>query len=288
MGTPVGAPLEFPASPATPAAPAADNVLLFGRKVAGRMLPAFVGPAGIDSSLQPILGRNRVMMWTGHAGQTTVGTFGINAVTAIGTATAAGLATTNVYTWVHGVEYLVTAASATAIAGVRYGQAVCGRGNAAGRGGFFLIFRWGPATGVATATHRAFCGLNVVGTPTDVEPSSRVNILGMGWDAADSNIQFMHNDGSGTATKIDLGATFPVPTSDRSKIYEIAMFCPPNGSTVSYQVTDIGTEDTTSGSVTTDMPSATALLAPLLACSVGGTSSVVGSKICSMYLETDI
>lgn len=35
-----------------------------------------------------------------------------------------------------------------------------------------------------------------VTAPTDVQPSTILNIIGMGWDAADANIQIMHNDGS--------------------------------------------------------------------------------------------
>ena len=90
-----------------------------------------------------------------------------------------------------------------------------------------LVWRWGPATGVTNASHRAFAGMrNTIAAPTDVDPSTLTNICGMGYDAADTNIQFMHNDGAGRATKIDLGAAFPKPNADRTAVYEIAMFCP--------------------------------------------------------------
>lgn len=60
-------------------------------------------------------------------------------------------------------------------------------------------------------------------TPSDTgEPSAYKNIIGMGWDLTDTNIQFMHNDHLGTATKIDLGPSFPKPTADRSQVYEIS------------------------------------------------------------------
>lgn len=42
----------------------------------------------------------------------------------------------------------------------------------------------------------------------DTDPSSSLNLIGVGKDAADTNLQVIHNDGTGVATKIDLGADF--------------------------------------------------------------------------------
>jgi hypothetical protein len=39
--------------------------------------------------------------------------------------------------------------------------------------------------------------------------ASMLNVIGVGSDAADTNLQLFHNDGSGTCTKVDLGANFP-------------------------------------------------------------------------------
>ena len=126
-----------------------------------------------------------------------------------------------------------------------------------------------------------------VTAPTDVQPSTILNIIGMGWDAADANIQIMHNDGTGSATKVDLGASFPVPTVDRAKVYELALFCAPNAATVSWEVTDLGTGAVASGTIATDLPANTTLLAPRGWMSVGGTSSVIGIALMSLYIETD-
>jgi len=271
----------------SPGTPTADTVGLFGRKVAGRMLPAFTSPSGLDSALQPLLARNKIGWVQPNGNATTLGVMGL-ALTATGTATAANVATTNRHTWMRRLNYLVTAAATSAVAGWRSTAAQFGRGNAAGMGGFTFICRWGPATGVSTSTNRAFVGMrNVTTAPTDVQPSSLVNLLGFGWDAADTNIQFMHNDASGTATKVDLGGSFPVPTSDATQAYECALFCAPNGSTIYYEFTDLTTGAVAAGSVTTDLPSTTTLLAPFGYMSVGGTSSVIGIALMSLYLETD-
>jgi hypothetical protein len=142
---------------------------------------------------------------------------------------------------------------------------------------------------VATATSRCFVGLNTsTGAGTDVEPSSRTAQVGMGWDAADANIQFMHNDATGASTKIDLGAAFPVPTADRQEVYEIAMFSPPGTTqSVTYEITNLNSGAVATGTVTTDLPTATTALNPYSALSVGGTSSVIGICLFSLYVETD-
>lgn len=281
-----GGQLRLPAI-ATPAAPAAGGVKLFGRAVAGRVLPAIIGPSGLDTSLQPLLARNKVGIVMPHGNATTVTTLGITLGTT-GTATAANFATTNLHQSMRRVEYLVTTAAATAVVGVRGGAQQFYRGNAAGRGGFTMVMRWAPATGVATATHRAFAGMRAsAAAPTDVEPSSVANCIGMGYDAADANIQLMHNDGSGTATKIDLGAAFPVPTADRTAVYEIALFCPPNAADMDYEVTDLVSGAVAIGTVSTDLPSNTTALNPYACVSVGGTSSVIGIALFSLYIETD-
>lgn len=280
--------MTFPAI-ATPSAPASGNVTLFGRSVAGRILPAIIGPSGLDTSLNPHIGRNKIGMWqaTGNSGTDT--NFGFVAGST-GSSTGASVATTNLHTYMRRREWLVTAAATNAVAGFRgsAAQFTLG-GTAAGLGGFHLIIRWGPATGVATSTHRAFMGMYTsVTAPTDVNPSTLLNMCGMGYDAADTQIQFMYNDGTGTATKVALGASFPKPSADRTSVYEIAMFAP-SGTTqsLSYLVTDLASGATASGTATTDLPSTSTLLNPWGYISVGGTSSVIGLMVSSLYIETD-
>ncbi|MFN4201890.1 MAG: hypothetical protein ACK4GM_02395 [Tabrizicola sp.] len=274
---------------ATPAAPAADGVKLFGSKVAGRAMPAFMGPSGLESALQPLLARNKVGMWlaTGNGGADT--SWGL-ALTAGGTATGENVATTNLYTYSRRRSWRVTTASTTATAGLRcnYLQWTLG-GPSADLGGFLLVWRWGPATGVATRTTRAFVGMRgSVAAPTDVDPSTLTNLCGMGWDSGDANIQFIHNDGTGAATKIDLGASFPRPTVDLTSVYEVALFAPPGTTqSLSYEVTDLASGAVATGTVTTDIPALTQLLAPYGYISVGGTSSVIGFAVMSLYIETD-
>jgi hypothetical protein len=273
---------------AAPDNPPADTVTLFRRPVAGRQLPAFVGPSGLDSALQPLLARNAVAMWNAVGGNSTVTVIGGGALTASGTGTVSAVATTNRHTMMRRFDYLVTVAATTAIAGWRAVAANWFRGTGAGNGGFFHVTRWGPATGVATATTRCFVGMaGGVAAPTDVNPSTLLNIIGMGWDSGDAEISVMHNSGSGAATKVPLGASFPRPTADRTEMYEIAVFCPPAAANAFWQVTNLVTGATATGEITTNLPAAAALMAPRGWMSVGGTSAIIGIALCSVYIETD-
>jgi Protein of unknown function (DUF2793) len=283
-----GGQLRLPAI-ATPAAPAAGGAKLFGRSVGGRQMPAFIGPSGLDSTLQPHFGRNKIGLFLSHGNNAGFTNFGL-ATAATGTATAANVATTNLHNYMKRHEWLVTTAATTAVVGVRTTalQHSLG-GTAAGLGGFHVIWRWAPATGVTNTSHRAFAGMrNSVAAPTDVDPSTQTNICGMGYDATDTNIQFMYNDATGTATKVNLGAAFAKPNADRTAVYEIAMFSPPGTTqSLSYEVTNLVSGAVATGTVTTDLPTTSTLLAPYSYVSVGGVSSVVGMMVNSLYLESD-
>lgn len=271
----------------TPAAPT-SGVRLFARKKGGRKLAAMIGPSGIDTSLQPLLASNCVAFIRPNGNGTTLASVGL-ALTATGTATAANFATTSLHTSMRRIDYLVTTAATTAVAGFRGAANQFWRGNAAGLGGFYFVCRWAPATGQSTSTKRAFCGFAAsTAAPTDVNPSTLLNIMGMGKDAGDANWQMMFNDGSGTATKVDLGGTnFSVSSTDRADVFELAMFCAPNGSEVFWQVTRLNTGAIATGSATTDLSANTTAYNPWAYCSVGGTSSVIGLTLFSLYIETD-
>lgn len=284
----VTAPFGMVVATTDPAA-AVGILKLQARSYAGRALPQITGPSGLATALQPSIMRNDIEAWMPAGNSTTIVAVGNVALTATGTATAASVATTNRHTYQKRLEYLVTVAATTAVAGFRNpaAQKTIG-GPAAGDGGFTFACQWGPATGVATTTGRAWVGMSSsTAAPTDVEPSTITNSVGMGWDAADTNIQLMHR-GAGAVTKIDLGASFPVPTADRAKAYELILFSPPGiTQSVGYQVTDLGTGAVATGTITTNLPSTTTLLAQRGWMSVGGTSSVIGIALMGLYTETD-
>lgn len=282
--------LDFPFTE-NPGPPPTDHVGLFGRRIAGRMMPAFIGPSGLDSALQPWLARNKIAWFNPPGNATTVNQFGMAAATT-GTATAATVGTANIHQAMRRLEYAVTTASTSAVAGIRGGQNQIHIGDAATPfGGFTFIARFGPSRGqAANATRRFFAGMTSnTGAPTDVNPSAGTtwaNIIGVGADAADTNFHIMHRTGTGAVTKIDTG--IPKAYSDATEMFELALFTAPTGTpSVGYRFTRLSDGAFFSGTITGNLPAATQLLNWQIWTSVGGTSSVVGISIASVYIETD-
>lgn len=276
---------------ASPALPEAGTVRLFARSVGGRMLPAYIGPSGLDSALQPLIARNKIAWANPNGNSTGIGLMGI-AITATGTATAANVATTNIHTAMRRLEYAVTTAAATAVAGFRSGvnQYHIGDANAP-FGGFFTVCRFGPSRGqAANATRRGFVGMTSnTSPPTDVDPSATAawaNLIGVGHDAADANWQIMHRTGTGTTTKINTG--IPKAYNDNTEMFEVSIFTAPTGTpSVTVQLRRLSDDLTFTHTITSNLPAATTLLGFQAYNSVGGTSSVIGISLVSLYLETD-
>lgn len=270
----------------TVTSPAANTTRVFGRKVGGRMMPAFVGPSGVDSSLQPFFGRNAIVFNRPQGNGTAIAAVGMT-FTAVGTATAANVTLNSLQNSMKRLEYAVTTAATTAVCGWRGAASQYGRGTAP-YGGFHYVVRFGiPPRGNAVGTRRMFVGLySSTAVPTDVEPRTLLNMIGVGFNAADVNMQMMHNDGSGAATQVDLGASFPKPSAG-TEVYDLAIFCAPGGTTIHWQVTHLVTGATAEGSITTDMPAAATMLNVYAYHSVGGTSSVIGLLHMGTYIETD-
>jgi hypothetical protein len=122
-------------------------------------------------------------------------------------------------------------------------------------------------------------------SPTDVNPSTLTNIVGAGYDAADTTWQIFFNDASGTATKVNTGIARP--SVDRSTPCEVAIFTPPNGTAISVTLTQLSDNLSFTASESVDIPIIDTLLSPRAYHSVGGTSSVVGLTLFSLYIETD-
>ena len=207
-------------------------------------------------------------------------------ISTTGTATGNSISSSTPYRAQHKYEYLVTTASTTAVAGVRGGYDQFREGTDAYNGGFEYAISWGPATGVATSTARAFAGVrNSPSAPTDVNPSTLTEIAGMGYDDTDANIQVMYNDASGTCTKVDLGSGFPVPTADRTDFYTFYLSIASNGGTYYWKVVDESDGTTSTGSFNTNKPVNSSYLRPFAYTSAGGTSSVIGIGIFGIWFQ---
>lgn len=281
-------PYDFPALDPSgfPAAGSGNDLRVYAGKMANRPTMFQRGAAGRAAPLQTSFGRTRVAWWNPRGDAATIDTFGMG-VTTTGTLTAAAVNNTNFYKSQRRVDALVTSAGTTAVAGFRWNQSQWYRGDAAGRGGFLTCIRVGFTTGVASTTRGFFGMVSATGAPTDAEPSGQNNACGFGWDAADSNISFMHKTGSGTIAKETLSGSWARPAADEDAVYEATIYSAPNGSTIEFELANLTAGTVTSGSASSSLPASTTLLLPKMYHSVGGVSSVIGFTLFSCYIESD-
>jgi len=104
---------------------------------------------------------------------------------------------------------------------------------------------------------RFFCGIskgNQFSPPTNVEPSTLTDIVGVCQLSSSTNMHVVHNDASGTATTIDLGSSYPCTDSQYNYYITIEQ------TTTSYIVTvervtiATGASISTTNTLTTNIP----------------------------------
>lgn len=273
--------------PATePSTPSAGDMILYAKDVAGRLLPKVKGPSGLDTRLQPNVDGNGMEWWVPGA-TTAISVSGTAAPTAVGTVSHPALAAGSLRASTRRA-IVTSAATANSASELRAATTRCWRGDAAGLGGFFLTMRFGCSS--AVAGQRLFCGLtaSTSATSTSQDPAALTNCIGIGNAAADANLQILHNDGSGTCTKVDLGASFPVPSSVNNAMYEAIFFAKPNDTEIGWRVVRLYTGDVASGTITSsDIPTAGTFLAPHLYANNNGVASAVILDFFRYYLESD-
>ena len=273
-----------------PSAPT-DGISSFAKKLANRRMPRFAATLGMGSFLQPFMGTQKVgtVLPSGNS-STVITATGMLAVTATGTATARNAATTNKFTRVRRIGY-VSAATAGSVAGARQTSAQWTVGNGSGDGGFFFACIFGVSDAAILAAGRTFVGLSTnAGAPTDVEPSTLTNCIGVGSNSADTNLKMFYG-GSAAQTPIDLGANFPSDTTN-TDLYRLCLFSSPSeNGIIYYEVTRLNTGNvatgTISGTVGTQVPANTTFLTYQVWRSNGGNATAVGIDLSQIYIETD-
>jgi len=118
------------------------------------------------------------------------------------------------------------------------------------------------------------------GTVSLVQVSTLTNLIGVGNDGADTNLQIIHNDASGTATKIDLGVDFPANRTAgaaSTTMYSVTLYNAPASNTVKYMVVNNETGAVAMGEITTNLPATTQGLNFFASRAMGGGGGVTGS-----------
>lgn len=291
--------LVLPVAGTIPAVPSAGTVRLFSRSYGNtRPIPAAMGPSGMDYALQPSVWRQKVSRWNAAGNSNGVpGVDGFVAWTAVGTATARNVATTNLFTRMRRLGY-VSAATAAALASIRTAQAQFTTGNGSGLGGFFASFRFGFSDAAAVAGVRAFVGMtSTTAAPTNVEPNTLTNCIGIAQLSTASDRLYLVYGGSAAQTAVDLGTGFP-PFNGTVGIttgvpYDFTIWCPPSlNGVVNWSLDRLDTNTSTGGTITpgtpgTQTPANTTLLNPVVWRCNNATALAVGFDISGVYIETD-
>ena len=275
-------------STTTPAAPTA-GAIIFSKLLAGRNFPHFIGASNEPRPFQVNLLRSGTGIWMpSGAGTVAPGLFGFQTFTITGfTATARSCATTNYFTRRRRQGY-VTAATAAAVGQWRAGNNCYTMGDGAGVGGFSMTVRFGCSDAATVAGARQWMGMGPSSVaPTNVEPSTLVQRIGVGHGAADTNLKIFYG-GSVAQTPIDLGVNFPANTLSVD-MYELSLYAPPNSAVCHYEVTRLNTghvaTGTLSGAAGTVLPNSTNLMSIVGYRTNNATALACGWDVCGATVE---
>lgn len=184
-----------------------------------------------------------------------------NAATVSGTAAAVSIANTNTLTRTIRLQ-VPTTSTAGAKAGIRSASLYHSVGQ-----GFYFSVGWCIQDAAYVAGAKQFHGFLPITTlstiSNTVDVASLINFIGVGSDAADTNLQVFYNDGVGTASKVDLGVNFPANRTAGAALnnfYVFEMYNAPGATSVKYRITERSTGNTAQGELTTDLPLDTVLL----------------------------
>ena len=243
----------------TDPSPPTGAVLLYSRLVAGFRFPRFIGEAGIPTSFQTALHDEQVVMILPTNTTSPPSIIGGTLTTIATMSRQQTIGSTNLWLATERKRF-ATSATAGNTSGMRFAYTKWFRGSAPGFGGVWFRGQFGLGTNLNGG--QVFIGLCALTTALAVEPSALLNMFGIGYDSTDAstgNWQFMRNDGTGAATKVDLGPNAPRNTTDG---LDLIMFLPPGEAELFVRIVNIRTQATVlDTSFTTDLPVANTGLA---------------------------
>lgn len=267
-----------------PSTPAAGKVYVWAQDIGDRILPCITDHLGFTNNLQLCVGRSKIGTWSwiGNATTATIGQ-GMAVPQSNGTATTVNVATTSALAGTRRLQYL-SAATNPSSSSLRHNALQYFLGNATDRGGFMMIARLGTSDAADRGTVPSmFWGFISQTTLLTSVTTSLTNLIGVCQLAGSTNMQIIHNDSAGTATTVDLGSNFPCNLS--TELYEVTFTCPPQATTVGYQIKRIGTAYEANGTISTNLPSNTQLLTPQFT-RINNAANSVAMDFSSVYIET--
>lgn len=154
------------------------------------------------------------------------------------------------------------------------------------KGGFYVHWRFhreDPSSNIVP-TARIFIGCRMSGgNPTNVEPSTQLNVFGLVKDSADTNL-FLFYAGASSGVKVDLGPTFAI--HNNSYLYDFALYSPAGSGKIYYQLTNVLSGDTTSGEIpSSGLPAGATLWTPIWWVGNGTSTNYAVLSVVNFYAE---
>lgn len=283
----------MPIVSANPSAPEADTMLFYARKICGRVLPKWMPPSGVDNPVQPALFGNNVVLYMPNTGTTA----GLNLGTpwAVGTTvshptpSSTAPAMLNQMKRTRSANVVTTTNQILGVSSIVTGAHQFWRGNSAGLGGFFFFARFSIELWAAS-TCRLFVGLHSGTTAmvaSDAVPA--ISLCGVWHDTtmAGTVLNFVTKDGTTlSSTAITLTGALAA-----GQLFDLYMYCAPNGSTMYYRMDDVIAGTTlVDSSTATNLPAATTFMGPSVTMSNGTaniTATTVAIGVNRIYVESD-
>jgi hypothetical protein len=275
---------------ADPALPGAGILRTYAKLIAGRAMPKWIGPAGVDNPFQPALFGNNVVLFA-PLGGTSGGGDGIGTVWAPNGTVSHPVPTAGMASQLHRTRYANVVTTQNQVLGLKpttTSEYQFWRGNAAGLGGFFFACRFIVELWPA-ATVRLFVGLADNTTGTCTADAVTGNVIGLWHDTTDAaTVLSLVTRNNTTTTKTPIAST---PTLAAGQAFDFYMYAKPNDTVVFYRLDNFNTQaNIVDTSLSVTLPLNTVFMGPQITMSNGTANTTVTTTaigIARVYIETD-
>lgn len=282
---------NFPVVSSDPPAPATGNLSFFSRTIAGRVMPKWVPPVGVDCTVQPSLFGTSIILYTPTSGTVVTGGFGTLWAKGASAGTVShptqALTAPAIFSQIKRTRHANAVTTTNQAMGIITADKSFWRGNAADLGGFFFFCRF--AIGLWPAnTCRLFVGMTESATEAITSETIPANSIGFHHLAADgANIlKFVSKDATTVNNITVTGATIAA-----GQVFDAYIYVAPNGATVYFRLDSVNAGTILIDSSTgTNIPVNTSFLGPQAVMSNGTaniTANTVAIDVNRIYVESD-
>lgn len=137
------------------------------------------------------------------------------------------------------------------------------------------------------ANQAVIIGLLGGAMPSTTTASTTItDFVGVGYSPGESNYSLVYNDASGATTKTDLGSNFQTSIAGAAWL-RVQVTAPPGGGTVRYKITNLANNAEASGTISTNIPSASTALFPVAWVFNGSSLANCAISVERIYTETN-